>query len=293
MFKGILTALITPFSGGKIDYKALSRLIENQLDAGVSGFIVSGTTGEAPTLSGDEKMALFGFVVENVKGRGVVIAGTGSNNTAATVEFSEEVGGMGVDGLLIVVPYYNKPTQEGLFRHFNAVAEAVSPLPIVVYNVPGRTVADCLPETIARLSETANITHVKEATGDMERVDRILELAPNIGVLSGDDKTFFRGLQHGMNGIISVASNIFPRPMVEIYSRYIRGDEEGARGIDETLRPLYEILFRETNPIPVKSAAAYLGYIEPDLRLPLVPLSEEYRPQLMAVVDTLQRKLNP
>jgi len=291
MKDGIMTAIVTPFKNGNIDWDALEQHIARQIDAGISALIVSGTTGESPTLSKDEKKQLFRFAVEQADGRIAIIAGTGSNNTAASIATSEMAVAQNVDGLLIVVPYYNKPTQEGLYQHFASIADAVSPIPIFLYNVPGRTVADLLPETIARLAEKKNVTHVKEATGKMERITEILKLAPRLTVLSGDDKTFFNGLSYGMKGIISVASNIFPEPMVALYNSFINGDVEKATSINELLTPFYDVIFCETNPTPVKSAAAYLGWMEDEMRLPLLPISAKNKPRLIEVLEDIRAKL--
>lgn len=288
MFKGIITAIVTPFKSGEIDWDAFADLIERQIAAGIHGLVVSGTTGESPTLSKEEKKRLFQFAVERVKGRTALIAGTGSNNTADSVEFSKWAANLKVDGLLTVVPYYNKPTQEGMYQHFTAIANAVTPMPIVLYNVPSRTVADLLPETIARLATIPNVTCVKEATGKMERVTEILRLAPHLSVLSGDDGTFFDGMQNGMRGVISVASNVFPKPMVELYNHFVGGDRERAESLNGALAELFSILFCETSPAPVKEAAAYLGWMRNEVRLPLVPISDANKPKLYRVIESLK-----
>ena len=291
MKHGIMTAIVTPFKNGNIDWDALGRHIDRQIDAGISALIVSGTTGESPTLSGEEKKELFRFAVKRADGRIVIVAGTGSNNTAASIATSEMAVAQNVDGLLIVVPYYNKPTQEGLYQHFAAIADAVAPTPIFLYNVPSRTMADLLPETIARLSAKENVTHVKEATGKMERITEILNLAPHLTVLSGDDKTFFNGLDYGMKGIISVASNIFPEPMVKLYNLFINGEAEKATALNKLLTPFYDVIFCETNPTPIKSAAAYLGWMEDEMRLPLLPISAKNKPRLIQVLEDIRAKL--
>ncbi len=291
MKDGIMTAIVTPFKNGAIDWDALARHIDRQIDADISALIVSGTTGESPTLSKEEKRELFRFAVKCADGRIAIVAGTGSNNTAASVAMSEMAASQNVDGLLIVVPYYNKPTQEGLYQHFAAIADAVAPTPIFLYNVPSRTVTDLLPETIARLSAKQNITHVKEATGKMERITEILNLAPHLTVLSGDDKTFFKGLDYGMKGIISVASNIFPKPMVKLYNFFAKNQVEKATAINNLLTPFYDVIFCETNPTPVKSAAAYLGWMEDEMRLPLLPISAKNKPRLIQVIEDIRAKL--
>ena len=288
MFKGIITAIVTPFKSGEVDWDAFAALIERQIAAGIHGLVVSGTTGESPTLSKEEKKRLFQFAVERVKGRTALIAGTGSNNTADSVEFSKWAANLKVDGLLTVVPYYNKPTQEGMYQHFAAIAKAVTPMPIVLYNVPSRTVADLLPETIARLATISNVTCVKEATGKMERITEILRLAPHLSVLSGDDGTFFDGMQNGMRGVISVASNVFPKPMVELYNHFVAGDRERAESLNGALAELYSILFCETSPAPVKEAATYLGWMMNEVRLPLVPISDANKLKLYRVIESFK-----
>jgi len=287
--EGILTALITPFKNNKIDWPAFESMVQNQIEADISGLIISGTTGEAPTLSKEEKIDLFKCAVDIGKGKTAIIAGSGSNNTADSISFSEKVAALGVDGVLLVAPYYNKPSQEGMFQHFSAIAKAIDPLAVVLYNVPSRTSSDLLPETIARLAKHKNITHVKEATGLMERVTEIVKQAPRLVVLSGDDKTFFHGLRFGMKGIISVASNLVPKPMIELYNSFIAGDVDKAESINHKLEPLYQFLFCETNPVPAKAAAAHLGWISEEIRLPLVPLSLKNRDHLKEVMALIQK----
>jgi 4-hydroxy-tetrahydrodipicolinate synthase len=289
--EGILTALITPFKDNKIDWAAFERLVQAQIDANISGLIVSGTTGEAPTLTKEEKIDLFKCALEIGKGKTAIIAGTGNNNTADSISFSEKAAKLGVDGVLLVAPYYNKPSQEGMFQHFAAVAKAIDPVSIILYNVPSRTASDLLPETIARLAKYKNITHVKEATGLMERVTEIVMLAPRLVILSGDDKTFFHGLRFGMKGIISVASNLVPQKMIELYNLYTAGEVDKAETINHSLEPLYHYLFCESNPIPVKAAAANLGWISNELRLPLVPLSAKNIDHLKEVMTLVQKQI--
>jgi len=293
MSRGILTAVITPFHNDKIDFKAFERHLQNQIDAGISGIIVSGSTGEAPVLSKDEKCELFRIAVEVVGDETEVIAGTGSYSTRDSIDLGKKAAQIGVDGLLNVVPYYNKPTQEGLYQHFKAIAAAVEPIPIYLYNVPGRTVRDLLPETVARLAEIENITHLKEASGSVARVRELVELAPTITLLSGDDKTFFEGVLHGMQGVISVASNLFPQAMVRLWRAYTADDVETATSINTILEPIYEFLFWEPNPMPVKAAAAHFGWIHNKLRLPLVPMSARYEAEMITLFEKTQTELEP
>ncbi len=293
MSRGILTAVITPFHDEKIDFKAFERHLQNQVDAGVSGVIVSGSTGEAPVLSKDEKCDLFRIAVEMVGDETEVIAGTGSYSTRDSIDLGQKAAEIGVDGLLNVVPYYNKPTQEGLYQHFKAIAKAVDPMPIYLYNVPGRTVRDLLPETVARLADIENITHLKEASGSVERVRELVELAPTITLLSGDDKTFFEGVLNGMQGVISVASNLFPQAMVRLWQAYTADDAETATTINKLLGPIYEFLFWEPNPSPVKAAAAHFGWIRNELRLPLVPMSAKYEADMIKLLKKIRSELEP
>ena len=290
--EGILTALITPFKNEKIDWDALSFLIDKQIQAGITGLIISGTTGESPTLSVDEKKQLFKFVLDHARNSIKIVAGTGNYSTIESIELSQWAADLGVDALLTVVPYYNKPSQEGLFQHFSRIADAVSPTPIILYNVPSRTVTDLLPETIARLAKIENIKYVKEATGKMERVTEILEQAPHLTILSGDDTTFFQGMKHGMHGIISVASNIFPEAMVELYQHFKTGNMGKAESIDTILTPFYKALFCESNPVPVKTMAALKGWISPEVRLPLVQLSSQNAEIVQNTLNNVDEKLN-
>lgn len=285
MFKGSLVALVTPFdSNNRVDYDALNRLIEFHVAAGSDGLVIAGTTGESATLTRDEHIELVERATERVAGRLPVIAGTGSNSTAQTLELSQAVAVSAIDAYLIVVPYYNKPVQEGLYRHFATIADAVDK-PVILYNVPGRTVADLLPETVERLSRHDNILGIKEATGDLERLADIRQrVASDFVLLSGDDFTVLPFIEGGGHGVITVSGNVVPDRMAELCRLAATGDHEGARQIDASLQPLNEALFVESNPIPVKWAVSQMGLIGPDIRLPLTPFSERYHDKMRAAM---------
>ncbi len=275
MFEGIYVAIPTPFKNGKVDTEALKNHIEFLIENGVDGIVPCGTTGESATLSYEEHEEVIALTIEQAKGRVKVIAGTGSNSTAEAIrltKFAEEVK---ADGALLITPYYNKPNQEGLYLHFKAVAEAVS-IPIVLYNVPGRTGVNMLPETVARLSEIDNIVAIKEATGSTNVATEIINLCGDkMEVLSGDDLTFFPLLSVGAKGIISVTANVVPDKMAEMYRAFTSGDFQRAARIHRELYPLSKVLFIDTNPIPVKTALAMMGRMEKEFRLPLCPTTPE------------------
>ncbi|MDJ0917451.1 MAG: 4-hydroxy-tetrahydrodipicolinate synthase [Woeseiaceae bacterium] len=277
MFNGSLVALITPFdSNNRVDYDALKRLIDFHVERGTQGLVVAGTTGESATLVKDEHVELIQRSVELAAGRLPIIAGTGSNSTAQTINLSRAVQDSGIESFLVVVPYYNKPTQEGLFRHFTAIADAVSK-PLMLYNVPGRTVADMLPDTVARLAEHENIFGIKEATGDIERLKQIQALAnDSFRYYSGDDFTTLPFIRAGGHGIVTVAGNVAPREVAELCSLAAAGDADKAEALDERLQPLNKALFLESNPIPVKWALCQMGLAGPGIRLPLTELDEKY-----------------
>ena len=275
MFEGIYVAIPTPFKNGKVDTEALKNHIEFLIENGVDGIVPCGTTGESATLSYEEHEEVIALTIEQAKGRVKVIAGTGSNSTAEAIrltKFAEEVK---ADGALLITPYYNKPNQEGLYLHFKAVAEAVS-IPIVLYNVPGRTGVNMLPETVARLSEIDNIVAIKEATGSTNVATEIINLCGDkMEVLSGDDLTFFPLLSVGAKGVISVTANVVPDKMAEMYKAFTSGDFQRAAEIHRELYPLSKVLFIDTNPIPVKTALAMMGRMEKEFRLPLCPTTPE------------------
>ncbi|HEY4392884.1 MAG TPA: 4-hydroxy-tetrahydrodipicolinate synthase [Polyangia bacterium] len=287
MFTGVITALVTPLRGDAVDEEALRRLCDEQIAGGVDGLVPVGTTGESPTLTNEEHLRVIQLVVEAAKKRVPVIAGTGSNSTRETIEMSLAAQKVGADGLLLVTPYYNRPGQEHLYRHFKAVVEA-APLPSVLYNVPGRTACDLLPETIARLAELPQVVGVKEATGSVLRASQILaRTGDRLAVLSGDDATAFPLFAVGARGVISVVSNVAPALMSAMWDAATAGDWKKARELHYRLLPLGEGLFVEANPIPVKTALAMMGRIAEEIRPPLYPLAPQFRDKLQAQLKEL------
>ena len=277
MFKGSLVALVTPFDDkNRVDYASLKRLIDFHVAQGTDGLVIAGTTGESATLSRSEHIELVGRAIEIARGRVPVIAGTGSNSTAQTIDLSLAVADPGIAAYLVVVPYYNKPTQEGLFQHFTAVANAVD-RPVMMYNVPGRTVADMLPETVARLSRHGNIFGIKEATGDIGRLKEIQALVDDDFMLySGDDFTVLPFIEQGGHGVVTVSGNVAPEQVSRLCKLAQAGKHSDAATLDESLQPLNKMLFIESNPIPVKWAVSEMGLMAPHIRLPLTPFSEQY-----------------
>jgi 4-hydroxy-tetrahydrodipicolinate synthase len=275
MFKGSIPALVTPMrDDGTIDFAAWDALLDFHLREGTDGVVVGGTTGESPVLERGELEELVRRAKARVAGRIPVIAGSGTNGTAKSVVLSKVAAAAGADALLVVTPYYNKPTQDGLFRHFTAIADAVD-VPVILYNVPGRTACDMLAGTVARLSHHPRIAGVKEATGDVARGQAILEQSrPGFVLLSGDDPTAADLVRIGAKGVISVTANVAPRAMHELCDAALAGRHGAAAAIDERLGPLHKALFVEANPIPVKWAVQRMGLIGPGIRLPLTPLSE-------------------
>lgn len=267
----VLTAMVTPFTPtGEVDYARAGWLAERLVDNGSDGFVVSGTTGESPTLSKDEKLRLFATVVEKVGGRATVIAGTGSYNTAESVRFTQEAEKTGVDGVLLVNPYYNKPSQEGLYQHFTTVAAATT-LPVMIYNIPGRTGVNLLPETLARLAEVENVVAVKEASGDLSQIAEVRRRLPaDFLVYSGDDALTLPILSVGGVGVVSVASHLVGREIREMIEHFMAGRVREATALHLKLLPLFKSLFIQTNPVPLKSALAMVGCAVGGLRLPLV-----------------------
>ena len=285
--KGAITAIVTPFKDGRFDEKVYEELIEWQIKEGIHGIVPCGTTGEASTLDYDEHYRVIEVAVKVVNRRVPVIAGTGSNSTTETIEITEKAKQLGADAALIVTPYYNKPSQEGLYRHYKAVAEAVD-IPIVLYNVPGRTSVNLLPSTVARLAELRNIVALKEATGDMKQVSEIIRLCGDkISVVSGDDFTTLTLLALGGRGVISVSSNVAPRLVAEMFNAWDKGDIKKAREIHYRLEPLNAAMFIETNPIPVKTALAMMGKIAEDFRMPLCEMSKANRERLEGVLRSM------
>lgn len=270
MFKGSLVALVTPMrDDGSVDNDALASLIDWHVDAGTAGLIIAGTTGESATLETQEHVALLAAAVELAAGRIPIIAGTGSNSTRQTLSLTSKAAELGVDACLLVVPYYNKPGQEGLFQHYRAIAEAVK-CPLILYNVPGRTVADLLPETVERLNAFSNIIGIKEATGDLSRLAEIRKRCGEEFLLySGDDATAREFMLQGGHGVISVTANIAPAEMAAMCAAALAGDAKRALEIDRRLEGLHKALFVEANPIPVKWALHAMGRIPAGIRLPL------------------------
>jgi len=288
MFTGSIVALVTPMkTDGAVDWPALDRLIEWHIAEGTHGIVPMGTTGESATLDTDEHMSVIRRTVEVVAGRIPVIAGTGSNSTAESIFQTQEATRLGADGCLLVTPYYNRPTQEGLYQHYKAIA-AVTNVPLVLYNVPPRTACDLKPETIGRLAELPRIVGIKEACGDPGRVSEIRARVPDqFFVLSGEDAQTLRMMELGAVGTISVTANVLPRMMSEFCAAFLRGDLERALALDEALQPIHEVLFIETSPSPTKWALYEMGRIDRGIRLPLLELSEQHRPALRARLATI------
>jgi len=282
MFSGCLVALVTPFSGDGVDYKKLSELVRFHLEQGTDGIVPVGTTGESPTLSHKEHREVIEFVVKEVAHKVPVVAGTGSNSTAEAVELTRFAKKVGADGALIITPYYNKPTQEGMYLHFKKIAEEVD-IPIVLYNVPGRTGVSIAPETVARLAELKNIVAVKEASGSVDQASRIRSLS-DITLLSGDDSLTLALLSVGGKGVISVVANLVPGDMKAMIEAFNRGDIKRAGELHLRLFPLCRAMFIETNPIPVKTAMKLLGRLNGQLRLPLSPMSPANEEKLSKVL---------
>jgi 4-hydroxy-tetrahydrodipicolinate synthase len=273
MFTGSIVALVTPFRNGKVDVEAFRELIEFQISNGTSAISPCGTTGESATLSMEEHCRVIDLTVALVNKRVPVIAGTGSNSTAEAIELTKYAKKAGAEATLQVTPYYNKPTQEGLYQHYRAIAKAV-PLPQVLYNVPGRTSVNILPETVARLAELPEVVAIKEASGDLGQMAEIMRLAGDkITLLSGDDNLTLPVLAIGGKGVVSVLANVAPRDTADLVNVWDRGDIDQARKIYYKLLPLCKAMFYETNPIPVKTALALMGKMDGELRLPLAPLS--------------------
>lgn len=280
MFRGSMVALVTPMTADQqLDFDALDRLIEFHVANGTDGIVAVGTTGESATLDMDEHTTVVRAVVERVRGRVPVIAGTGANSTSEALHLSRCAQEAGADACLLVTPYYNKPTQEGLYQHFKCIAEAVS-LPHILYNVPGRTAVDMLPETVARLANIPNIVGIKEAS-TLERIITLLDrCGEHFAVFSGEDGITAKALLQGAQGVISVTANVAPRAMHELCVAGLAGDEVLTRSIDDKLQSLHSALFLESNPIPVKWAVAQLGLMNTGIRLPLTPLSESLHAQV-------------
>ena len=285
MLKGAFTAIVTPFKNGRLDEEAYRALIERQIEGGIHGLVPCGTTGESPTLSHAEHKQVVEILIDQVKKRVPVIAGSGSNSTAESVELTKHAQAAGADFALMITPYYNKPTQEGLFQHYKTVTDATK-IPIVVYNVPGRTSVNLLPETMARLAAIPNIVGLKDATGDLKQGSKTLELCGDkITVLSGDDFTTFPLLCVGGMGAISVVSNVVPGDMAGMCDAFFKGDLAEARKLHYKMWPLTEAMFYETNPVPVNTAMKMLGKVTGEVRQPLCPMSKANEDKLRQVMQ--------
>jgi 4-hydroxy-tetrahydrodipicolinate synthase len=285
VFSGSLVALVTPFDGNnRVDYTSLKRLIDFHVDQGSDGLVIAGTTGESSTLSHSEHVELLGRAVEIADGRLPIIAGIGSNSTAQTVELSRAVAEFGFDAYLIVVPYYNKPVQEGIYQHFSVIADAVDK-PVMMYNVPGRTVADMLPETVGRLAKHDNIFGIKEATGDIERLKAIRNrVDEEFRLYSGDDFSLLPFIENGGHGVVTVSGNVVPKQVARLCRLALQGKSAEAKALDDTLQGLNKLLFVESSPIPVKWAVSQMGLMDANIRLPLTPFSLQYHDEMRAAM---------
>lgn len=285
MFYGSIPAIITPFSEGEVDYKALEEFIEWQIEQGSHGIVACGTTGESPTLSNDEHTRIVKLCVEVVKGRIPVIAGSGTNCTSKTIEMTNKVKELGADGALVVAPYYNKPTQKGLFQHYKMINDSVN-LPIIIYNIPGRSVVDIQNETLIELTNLNNIVAVKDATGDLSRPTIIKNSSSQSFIqLSGEDSTTAAYLAQGGHGCISVTANVLPKACSALYEAWKANDLPAFNTLRDSLAPIHEALFFESSPAPVKYVASQLGICSPDVRLPLLPASPECRDLLDQIIN--------
>ena len=287
MFKGSITALITPFRNGAVDEAALTRLIDWQIAEGTHGLVPVGTTGESPTLDYEEHNRVVEITVRAARKRVPVIAGTGSNSTQEAIFLSKHAEKVGADGVLVVTPYYNKPTQEGLYQHFKAINDAIG-IPIVIYNIPPRSVVDMSVATMARLAKLENIVGVKDATANLARPSlQRAAIGPDFIQLSGEDATALGYMAHGGVGCISVASNVAPRLCADLQNACLGGDFKKALALQDRLTPLFDVLFVETNPGPVKYAVSRLGLCSPDMRLPMTPVSDATKAAVDRVLDEL------
>lgn len=283
-FPGVLTALITPFRDGAIDGEALTRIVDDQIANGVNGLVPCGSTGESATLTHDEHLEVITLVVNRVRGRVPVIAGTGSNSTAEAIRLTRGAKAAGADAALLISPYYNKPTQEGIYRHYRAIAEAAR-FPLIVYNIPGRTASKIEAATLARLAELPEIVGLKEATGSLDECQEVASrCGDDLPLYAGDDALTLPVMAIGGTGVISVVSNCAPRAWVEMLDAIRRDDWSAARRRHYALLPVIRALFLETNPIPIKAAMAMRGYCADELRLPLLPMSEAPRRHLRAAL---------
>ncbi len=290
MFRGTFTALVTPFRNGAIDAAAFEKLIESQIAAGITGIVAVGTTGESPTLSSDEREQVIRLAVTIAQKRCKVLAGTGSNSTQHAITDTQTAEKIGVDGALLVAPYYNKPSQEGLFRHFKTIANATS-LPIMLYNIPGRCGVDIGPDTVVRLAgECRNIVSIKEASGSVERVSELRRRLPDaFTILSGDDSLTLPFMSVGAVGVVSVASNLFPAEVCALVRAYESGDAKSAQMQQRKMFSLFKDLFIEPNPVPVKTALGWRGLISSEVRLPLCEMSEANQARLRKTIEEFEK----
>jgi 4-hydroxy-tetrahydrodipicolinate synthase len=285
MFSGAMTALVTPFRGGQVDVQALGALVEAQIEGGINALVPCGSTGESATLTHEEHLAVVREVVRVAHGRVPVIAGTGSNSTAEAIRLTRGAEEVGASAALLISPYYNKPTQEGIYRHYAAVADQTG-LPLIVYNIPGRTSSNITPDTMARLARLPSIAGVKEASGNLGQVlEMIDESGPDFAVYAGDDILTLPIMAAGGRGVISVGANLMPRAFVELTDALTAGDLERSRMLNHRLLPLMVALTLEVNPIPVKTALAMMGRCADEFRLPLTPMSSGARTRLEAVLE--------
>ena len=291
MFRGTFTALVTPFRNDGIDIAAFEKLIENQIAAGISGVVAVGTTGESPTLSHEERQELIRLTVATAKKRCLVLAGTGSNATQHAVADTKIAEKLGVDGALLVAPYYNKPSQEGLFLHFKTIADATS-LPIILYNIPGRCGVDITPDTVTRLAkECRNIVSIKEASGSVERISELrVRLPESFTILSGDDSLTLPFMSVGAAGVVSVASNLFPAEVCALVRAYECGDVKSAFNLHLKMFPLFKDLFIEPNPVPVKTVLGWRGAMSGEVRLPLCEMNESNQARLRETLEAFEQK---
>ena len=284
MFSGSFVAIVTPFKNNKLDEKALRDLIEWQIKSGTNGIVPCGTTGESATLSHEEHNRVISITVEQVGKRAKVLAGTGSNSTTEAIRMTRHAKEAGADGALLITPYYNKPPQEGLYRHFEAVAQAAN-IPIILYNVPGRTAINMLPETVKRCAKIDNIVGIKEACGDLKQISEVIRLCgPDFDILSGEDDQNFSIMNLGGKGVISVTANCLPEKTAALCQYSLEGKSREAEKIQRELVEINKAMFYETNPLPAKTALSMMGKIQEEFRLPLVPMAKETKKKLESVL---------
>ena len=290
MFRGTFTAVVTPFRNGDVDFAAFEKLVEAQIAAGITGLVAVGTTGESPTLTHDEKHEVIQRAIKIANGRCKVIAGAGTNSTRDSIDAAKFAEKAGADGALLVAPYYNKPSQEGLFRHFKAIADATK-LPVMLYNIPGRCVVDIGPDTVVRLADACrNIVSIKEASGSVERVGELRRRLPNeFTILSGDDGLTLPFMAVGAAGVVSVASNLFPAKMCALVRACDSGDYKSAEALHCKLFPLFKDLFIEPNPVPAKTALAWRGAMSAEVRLPLCEMTDANQARLRKTLEAFEK----